>query len=412
MKKLKIAILGFGSRGVIYSDFVKNNPDMYEFCAVIDTNPNKLKKVQAEYGVSEKICFSDYRSFLNSGTECDLVAVCTLDDLHLEHATACLEAGYDLILEKPIANNPADCRTIVELAERLKKKVVVCHVLRYTAFYRAIKEVIDSGEIGEPVNICQIENVGYWHQAHSFVRGNWANKEKTSPMILQKCCHDLDIIKWLMGERCVSVSSFGDLYHFKKENQPEGAASRCIDCSLRRQCLYDAVEFYERMPGWAASFVCNYSSLEEAMRLSPFGRCVYQCDNDVVDHQVVNMNFEKNKTAQLTMTAFSDECYRCLKIFGTKGEIVGNIEDRKFTVKPFKKEKRIVDCTLLTNDFSVHQGGDNRLMRDVYEYFTSNVLPKNMTGAADSLESHLMAFAAEESRMKGGMPQKVYEEKQ
>ncbi len=410
MKKLKIAILGFGSRGVIYSDFVKNNPELYEFCAIIDVNPNKLKKARAEYGVSERICFSDYRSFLTSGTECDLVAVCTTDELHLEHATACLEAGYDLILEKPIANNAEDCRAIVKTAAKCKRKVVVCHVLRYTAFYRAIKRVIDSGEIGEVVTITQTENVGYWHQAHSFVRGNWANRDETSPMILQKCCHDLDVIKWLMGERCVSVSSFGDLFFFKKENKPAGAADRCIDCKLGKDCLYDAVEFYRRMPGWAASFVCDYRDLEDALRRSRFGRCVFACDNNVVDHQVVNMNFEKNKTAQLTMTAFSDECYRFLKIFATKGEISGNIEERKFTVKPFKKEGRTVDCALYTNDFSVHQGGDNQMMRDVHEYFTTGVLPANMTDAVNSLESHLMAFSAEESRVRGGAVCKVAEE--
>lgn len=402
MRKLKIAILGFGSRGVIYSDFVKNNPDLYEFCAVIDVNPNRLAKAQAEYGVPENICFTDYRVFLRSGIACDMVAVCTLDEMHLEHATACLRAGYDLLLEKPIANNEQACRAIIQTAEECGRKVVVCHVLRYTAFYRAIKQVIDSGEIGEVVTIAQTENVGYWHQAHSFVRGNWADKDETSPMILQKCCHDLDIIKWLMGERCTAVSSFGDLFYFRKENKPAGSAERCIDCGLRKECLYDAVEFYQRMPGWAASFMSDYKDLEDAMRRSRFGRCVFACGNNVVDHQVVNMNFEKNKTAQLTMTAFSDECYRFLKIFATKGEIVGNIEERKFTVRPFKKEKRIVDCTLLTDDFSVHQGGDNQMMRDVHAYFSTGVMPPNMTSAVNSLESHLMAFGAEESRVRGG----------
>lgn len=406
-KKLKIAILGFGSRGVIYSLFVKNNPDLYEFAAVIDISDNKLNKAQTEFDVPKEVCFNDYKKFLISGIKCDLVAVCTMDEMHLEHATACLYAGLDLILEKPLANNLADCQKIVELAEKLNKKVIVCHVLRYTAFFRAIKEVIDSGEIGDVVNISQIENVGYWHQAHSFVRGNWGNKDKTSPMILQKCCHDLDIIKWLMGEKCVSVSSYGDLYQFKKENKPENSSDRCYNCALREDCLYDAIEFYQRMPGWAAMFVVDYNELDDAMQRSNFGRCVYACDNNVVDHQVVNMLFNKNKTAQLTMTAFSDECYRSLKIFGTKGEIIGNIEERKFTVKPFKKQIKEVDLAKFTTDFSVHQGGDNQLMRDVYQYLTSGTMPKNMTNALTSLESHAMAFAAETSRLKNGEPQKI-----
>ena len=280
----------------------------------------------------------------------------------------------------------------------------------------ALRKIIKSGEIGDVVTISQTENVAYWHDAHSYVRGAWRNKEESSPMILAKCCHDLDIIFWLYGKKCLSVSSFGDLYYFKKENAPEGSSDRCTTRSpeVKKNCPYDAYKIYNDVYktynpilGNAITFRTGRKEQIQAIlddKNSQYSRCVFRCDNDVVDHQVVNMLFEGNVTAQLTMTAFSKECHRCIKIHGTLGEIVADMEENKIEVKPFLAEDRVIDLTKICDDFSVHGGGDKLLFEDFVSYVTGGEPTETRTTLEDSLISHKMSFAAEESRLNGGKP--------
>jgi predicted dehydrogenase len=289
----------------------------------------------------------------------------------------------------------------------------VCHVLRYTKYTAALRQIISSGEIGDIVSIQHLEPVGYWHQAHSFVRGLWRNEAESSFMLLAKSCHDVDWLRGVMGKKCVAVSSFGSLKHFRKEEQPAGAADRCTDCpaSVESNCPYSALKIYFRdrfCKGhklWPVNVLVpepDAQKLEKALKEGEYGRCVYACDNDVVDNQVVNMSFEDGSTAQMLMTAFNFNSGRLTSIFGTLGEL--KTDGRYVTVRRFLDDSERVIDTDADNDGGIltgHGGGDYGLMKNFVSAVTNNDQSLILTGIDETLESHLMVFAAEESRRKG-----------
>lgn len=301
MKQITVAIAGLGSRGLdAYARYADEAPDEMKIVAVADILPDRVERAAKKYSVPADRCFASAEEMFEQEKLADAAFICTMDQDHYREAKAALLKGYDLLLEKPVSPSMDECRELAALAEKLGRKVIVGHVLRYTPFYRRLKAVLDEGTIGEVVSVQAIEKVCYWHQAHSFVRGNWRNSGTSSAMILQKCCHDMDILLWLTGKRCKTVSSFGSLTWFKPENAPEGATERCLDCPHKDDCLYSAPKFYlgrydtgER--DWPLSVLCQEPTregLEEALRVGPYGRCVYHCDNNVVDHQVVNLLLE------------------------------------------------------------------------------------------------------------------------
>jgi predicted dehydrogenase len=275
-------------------------------------------------------------------------------------------------------------------------------VMRYAPFYQSLKDVIDRKVIGDIVSIQWNENVGYFHQAHSFVRGNWRNSKESSPMILQKSCHDMDMLAWLIGTECKSVSSYGSLTYFKEENAPEGSTHRCLDgCKVEKECPYSAAKWYlHDRDVWPANVVSASPSIEsrlKAIQEGPYGRCVYRCDNDVVDHQVVNLLFDGDVTVSFTMTAFTKETYRNFKIMGTKGEITGHDADNELIIKHFAGKKEVIYPPTVDGG---HMGADTSIMQD----FINRVRTKDkgtLTSARVSSQSHLIAFAAEESRLSG-----------
>jgi predicted dehydrogenase len=285
----------------------------------------------------------------------------------------------------------------------------VCHVMRYTGYTQALKALVDSGAIGEIVSIQHLEPVGYWHQAHSFVRGNWRNTQESSFMLLAKSCHDLDWIRYIIGERCLSVSSFGSLKHFKQSEKPAaaGSAKRCLHCAYEPECPYSAKKIYlgrlaQGQLGWPVNVLTPEPTIESvtaALAQGPYGRCVYECDNDVVDHQVVNMLFENGKTATFTMTAFNKANHRKTRIFGTRGEIYGDGE----TLEHFDfltDQTRIINTE--TGDSSIlggHGGGDYGLMDRFVRAVAENDPSRILSGAQESLETHRMVFAAERARL-------------
>ena len=293
--------------------------------------------------------------------------------------------------------------------------MVVCHVLRYTPFYATIEALIRRGDIGKLETIDAVEHVAYWHQAHSFVRGNWRRTDETSPMILAKSCHDMDILRWLAGGRCLKVQSFGSLDHFRPENAPEGSAERCLDgCACADSCIFNAETIYitgkhcgirNGRTWWpnnvVAAGVPTEEKLYEALRTGPYGRCVYRCDNDVVDHQTVNLTFENNVHATFTMTAFTDQCHRTIKLTGTLGEIEGDMETNQLTVRRFGKEPEVISLTDEENGFAGHGGGDPKLVGEFCRMVAEGGT-ECLTGIDASVESHVMALAAEESRLRGG----------
>ena len=325
---------------------------------------------------------------------------------------AALQLDYHLLLEKPISPTKEECLAIEALALKRNRQVVVCHVLRYTVFYQKLKELLESGIIGETVSMQAIEMVGYWHQAHSFVRGNWRNAELSTPMILQKCCHDMDILLWLASRHCLRVSSFGSLSHFTPENAPQGAPKRCTDgCPAAASCPYNAQRFYLGKVeagelGWPVNVLDLHptkESIELQLRTGPYGRCVYHCDNNVVDHQVVNLELEGGLTVSLTMCGMTAKSNREIRIMGTHGEILGDMHNNLITVMPFGQDTIVHDITKLSSDFSGHGGGDARMVDDFLQLISEDVVHSNtLSSITHSVESHIVALAAEESRLSYG----------
>ncbi len=415
-RKLKAAIAGLGSRGKdAYAAAARLFPDKMEIAAIADTDPAKVLETAREYHVPEETCFASAEEMLAQDRLADVMIIATQDRQHVKHALPALRKGYHLLLEKPVSPDLEECRELVRAAGECGRQVVVCHVLRYAPFYMKLKEIIDSGVIGEIVSVMAVENVGWWHHAHSFVRGNWRNSDTTSPMILQKCCHDMDILLWLTGKTCKSVSSFGDLYLFRRERAPEGAAGRCVDgCKARAGCPFDAEKIYmdheeygilHGNRGWPLDVLALHpsrKSIEEALRSGPYGRCVYYCDNNVVDHQVVNLNMTDGSTFSLTMCGFTADISRYTKFMGTKGEIIADMAANTIQLTEFGREAKVIKIRK-SEDFSRHGGGDNRMVEDFLDMIIEGRVPDDrMTSVERSVESHYCALAAEESRLKDG----------
>jgi len=319
-------------------------------------------------------------------------------------------------MEKPISPDPSECRQLLEASKKYDRKIVVCHVLRYTPFFSKMKELIASGIIGDVVTIQAIENVGYWHQAHSFVRGNWRNSETTSPMCLQKTCHDFDLYLWLADKTPLRVSSMGNTYLFKESCAPEGAAHRCLDgCAAKDSCPFDAEKIY--VTNEKTGIACGHTewpvdilalhpttdTIYEAIKTDPYGRCVYHCDNNVVDHQVTNIENTDGSTINFTMSGFtSDGASRYCKIMGTKGDLTGDMYKNTIEIGLFGKPRQIIDISQLAEDFSGHAGGDNRMLEEFLDMLQTGKEPEGITSLEQSINSHLVAFAAEESRLSKG----------
>ena len=400
MKLITAVVLGAGSRGSTYAGYAKDHPDELKIIAIAEPRRDRLDALADAVGVPAQYRFATWEALLAQPKLADCAFICTLDDDHTAPALKAMELGYHILLEKPMSNEEAECRRIVETARKTNRTLAVCHVLRYTPFYMTLKALIDKGEVGQVTTINQIENVGYWHQAHSFVRGNWRNSRETSPMLLQKSCHDMDIILWLMGCRCTRVHSFGSLRHFTAENAPEGAAERCLDCPFMGTCPYSAPKLYLDMnrTGWPVDVITTDLSPEgrrKALEEGPYGRCVYRCDNDVVDRQVVNLEFENGGVATFTMTGLTADFCRELKIFGTEGQIAANMGTKQITLHRFGEEPKTIPVDMGL-EASGHGGGDYGIMADFLRVLREG--GESRTSAEVSLQSHLICFAAERSR--------------
>lgn len=409
--RLKLAGIGCGGRTRTYLSLASRLPDRYQVTAIADPVEARLDLIDKECGFPSGLMrFHSAEELFEAQRLADVVVIGTQDRHHHAHCLAALRRGYDVLLEKPIATSLPDILDLEGEAERMGRKVLVCHVLRYTTLYRKVKEILDSGVIGEIVHLAATEGVGPWHQAHSFVRGHWAVVGQATPMIISKCCHDLDIILWLLGDRCKSVSSFGSLKFFQSGRMPEGATERCTDgCPHTGTCAFDAHRYLREHREWLP-FIFDRAheapdeEIVEWLHASPWGRCVYRCDNTAVDRQVVNMEFESGAVAQLTMTAFASG--RDLEIHGTKGVL------RAGTAV---QEQTGADIVLISSDgkstkfstsregggYDGHGGGDQGLVNAIYEAFSSAGAEKMTSSLSISIESHLVGFAAEASRTEG-----------
>lgn len=408
-KPVTAVVVGAGGRGTGYSMFAQAHPDRLRIVGVAEPLDYNRHKMEQLHDLSSENVFTDWREVAARPRMADAVIIATQDAMHAEPAIAFARLGYSILLEKPMAPNEADCQRIVQAAKENNVLFGVCHVMRYTHYTQTLKALVDSGAIGEIVSIQHLEPVGYWHQAHSFVRGNWRNEKESSFMLLAKSCHDLDWIYYIMGEHCLSLSSFGSLKHFRREEKPSAAreATRCLHCDYEPQCPYSAKKIYlgrlaMGYAGWPVNVVTPEPTVETltyALETGPYGRCVYECDNDVVDNQVVNMLFAGGKTASFTMTAFNQANHRKTRIFGTRGEIYGdgiNIEHFDFLTD----QTRVISTE--SGDSSIlggHGGGDYGLMDRFVRAVSQNDPSLILSGPDESLESHRMVFAAERARI-------------
>lgn len=419
-KPVTAVIVGAGHRAMIYSKLALTDPDQLQIVGVADPDPIRRRKARELFHFPEENCFENADALAKVPKFADAVINGTMDEQHLATAIPLLNKGYDMLLEKPFAVCREDMEKIVDCAKQNHSKVMICHVLRYTPFYYNIKKRVVSGEIGNIINIQTIENVSYHHLSTSYVRGKWGNSDKChTSMLLAKCCHDLDIMMWMMSEtKPVSVSSVGGKYQFKPENAPKGAGTRCmVDCPLVDTCLFSTKRLYIDHPDRWAFYVWDAledkenPTIEDKIALmksdSPYARCIYRCDNNVVDHQSVLIQFASGATGTHNMTGGASAPLRRIHIIGTKGEIYGNFEESKFYVSKINpdpgKECDIEEVDLhVTGDmvgaYGGHGGGDEKLAADFVRFVRDEEPSLACTSIFDSVAGHLTVYLADESR--------------
>jgi predicted dehydrogenase len=406
MEPVRLAVLGAGSRGRTYGSWALAHPDRARVVAVAEPDAFRRSWFAAEHDAA---AYADWRELLDAGPDVDAVVIATLDTLHVAPALEAASRGLHILLEKPIAPSAAECAQVVEAIRAAGVMFAVCHVLRYAPYTRLVRSLVDAGAVGEIVSVQHHEPVGYWHQAHSFVRGNWRREDLASFMLLAKSCHDIDWLQHIVGRPIARVSSFGGLHHFVEANRPPGAADRCVDCSVEASCPYSAVRLYGGMLAecrhhWPLDVVLSEftpAALDTALRSGPYGRCVYACDNDVVDHQVVAMEFDGGVTASFTMNAFNTGGHRRTRIFGTRGELVcdGNQVVVHDFVSATSQEYDAMAAGASAADG--HGGGDFALM-DAFVTAVATGDPSTILSGPDAtLNSHLATFAAEQARRTG-----------
>lgn len=448
---VRLLLFGAGNRGAeAYGRYALSHPNEVQFIAVAEPDLVRREKFARDHQIPPELQFNTWQEALEADIEADAVLNATQDEMHHDSAIAALRAGFDMLLEKPIAPTLAETLEIIRTAEELDRTLVICHVLRFTDFFSKVNQIVQSGRLGQVVNISHSENVSYYHMAHSYVRGNWRNTEIAAPMILAKCCHDLDLLYWWMDDKPETLSSTGNLLYYRPENAPEGAPDRCTDgCPVEETCPFYAPRIYRdnipiklavsrskklpykilgnlalHQPGLTKALaavipvvgaLANYAdwprnvvtdeptsdeAVMEALRTGPYGRCVYHCDNDVVDHQVVSIAFKNGITATLTMHGHSEEEGRSLRIDGSRATLKGKFASSAAWLEIHEHVSGAVERFEFASEVdqsSGHGGGDSGLMHHFVQVMRGDVPP--LTSARDSLESHLMAFAAEESRL-------------
>lgn len=421
-KPLEAIIVGGGHRSLTYAELAELEPDKLRIVGVADPDPFRRETIAKRFGIPDDRCFESAEQIAAVPKFADAVINGTMDHIHVSTSLPLLKAGYDILLEKPFAVNEEEARLLVKTANEYGRKVMVCFVLRYAPFYSEIKKTILSGEIGNIINIQTNEFVSYHHMSTSHVRGKWNNSDRChSSMLLAKCCHDLDIMMWLMGEtKPKYISSFGCDMQFVKENAPENAGERClVDCPLVDTCLYSAKRLYIDHPDrWKVYVWDKLEHLEnptiedkiELLKTSPYGVCAYKSDNNVVDHQTVSVMFESGATGTHNMVGGSSKGTRTITITGTKGMITGDFEEGKFTVSLINPapgcEHDDTEYDLHIND-DTHGGGDLKLVRDFVAYCRGEETSVSCTSISDSLSGHLAVFLADKSMAEGGTPQVV-----
>ena len=405
MKPVTSILIGAGLRGgYVYSQYALDYPNEFKIVAVAEPDPERREIFSKKHNIPKELQFKSYKDLLKKDKIADCAMVCTQDQMHFEPVIMALKKGYHVLCEKPMSPYKDEIIKMGKVAKEYDRILSICHVLRYSPFFSKIKALLVENKIGRLMTIQHIEEVGYWHHAHSFVRGNWRNSEESSPMILQKCCHDMDILLWLADSSCKKISSFGNLSYFSKENAPDGAPPYCMDgCAHYDECPFYAPRFYlehsKAIEDGLIYAVTDYTDSEhiiDALKKGPYGRCVFHSDNTVVDHQTVEIEFCNQVTASFLMTAFTNKCARRIRLMGTKGEIKGDMEAGIIELTEFINGTN--EIIKLHTPTKGHSGSDMNMMKDFVRIIGEG--RKGKTNADISVESHLMALAAEEARLK------------
>ncbi len=399
-KPVTAILVGAGHRGMIYADYALLHPDELRIVAVADTNARRSRIISEKHGIPAPMVFDHWKSVLDMPKFADAVIIATPDFLHTAPCLAALDKGYDILLEKPIAPTEQECRKILQKSIETNRIVGVCHVLRYSPYFRELKAIIDSGLIGNIISIQHLEPIGHVHMSHSYVRGKWRNSKQATPIILAKSSHDTDIIRWLANSPVNDVHCFGNLSWFTNINAPEGSTERCTDgCAVEKTCAYSALQIYYRDHKRLYVFdLPEYEShwdelILEKLKTTDYGRCVYRMDNDQPDHLTVNILFKNGITAAFSMEAHVSYEGRRTRIMGSKGDIAGDMET--FVMTDFASKKQ-TSWNLKTDH---HGGGDHRLVADWVQAVAQQNKELLSSSIEASVESHLMAFAAERSRL-------------
>lgn len=410
---IRAVIIGAGARGNrVFAELMRTNRIGWKVSAVVEPNEARRERFRLEHGLSNQRAFPDLETLLDAGRLGDVAFVCTPDVTHYRICAAVSEAGYDVLLEKPIATSLPECLALLDVEQTYGNNIFVAHVLRYSPFFRTIKEIVASREYGLVRNIRMDENVGHWHFAHSYVRGNWRRREDSAPIVLTKSSHDLDIIAWLMDEdRPAFVSSFGSLEYFTEKNAPPEAADRCVECPLKETCLYSATRFYVHdEPGWPYDVITpvpgNAEERRRAIETGPYGRCAWKCDNDVCDNQSVSIQFESGVQAEFGLYGLTADNTRRITILMDEAELTGDLHQGTLSILEFSGRKDDLRARQIPLPMAEdhHGGGDLALLQALQEHLTSGAHREVMTSLRSSIASHVLAFLADESRLSGGSP--------
>lgn len=406
-KPVTAIVIGAGARGSVYAAYSGEYKRALQIVGVSDLNPVRRQLMAETYGIPAEHQFGDWSEVFKVPRFADAVIIATPDNVHYEPCMKALAAGYDVLLEKPIAQTAKECTDILKQARKYGRIVGVCHVLRYAPYFRALKRVIEEGRVGQILSVQHLEPVRFHHMAHSYVRGNWHSSKETTPIIIAKACHDLDIIRWLLDKPCKKVSAFGSLDFFTKKNEPQGAADRCLDCSVESTCPFSAKKIYVREHRYLYVFdslpknrAQKDAKITEYLRSTDYGRCVFRCPNDQCDHYICNLEFEDHVTASLQVEALTSYGGRKTRIMGTKADIVGDMQT--FTLTDFLTGKKYIwdeDISKLPG-YEGHAGGDWGIVKD-FVLAVAHHDEKYLSSTIDvSVESHVMGFRAEDARLK------------
>ncbi len=399
-KAVTAIVLGAGNRGNTYGGYALNYPDHLDIIGVAEPIDIRRERFFEKHNIETKNQFTTWEHVFDRPKFADAIIITTPDDLHYGPCMAALAQGYDILLEKPISPSEKECRDILALAKKGGNIVAVCHVLRYAPYFVALRKKIQDGSIGELISIQHFEPIEHLHMAHSFVRGNWHNSKETTPIILAKSCHDLDMLRWLVGQPCEKISAFGGLKWFTEKNKPEGAPLRCIDgCPIENECPYNSKKIYYENRQRTYVFDLPLAkekhgdAIMEYLRTTNYGKCVYQMDNDQADHYVTAMEFKTGITASFSMEAFTSYHGRKTRVMGSHGDIVGDMSS--FTYTDFRTGKS-EEWSMTTDG---HGGGDWKLVADWIQAVSQKDARLLSSTIDDSIESHLMGFMAEKSRL-------------